>query len=136
MLVAIKIFPYRTKGDLYRHALSRHVKYLEWLADKLKKPIPSVTAATDAIITTMRQIEFQMELNKVIDKLSGLISELVGRGAETEAKRLILEIKREIEGMPAGYWRDRYVSDISDRFGYLLDKVEKASLLKLATGEE
>jgi len=130
-ILASRLFPFRTKGDLYRFALKRALRYLGDL-----EPIPSVTKEVDAILEIMRTEEFRKDLANVIERLATNVSDLIGRNAEPEARRLILKIKRHISMMPDGFWRDRYVTEINDRFGYLLDKVERASLLRLAADDE
>lgn len=136
VVLSSKIFPYRTRGDLIRHALIRHLRYLHDTAARLKKPIPSVMSAVDAIIEVMKEEEFRVELEQVVNRLAQLVSGMLSRGAEVEARKLVMKIKRFVRQMPDGYWRTRYVTEIDERFGYLLDKVERASLLKLATGKE
>ena len=137
IITTSKLFGYKTVGALYRHALAKHIKWLETLIPHMTdKPLASFTAVTEAMMAIIRQEEYQKQLATVIDRLSGLVGDLMGRGAEGEAKRLVLQINREVKKMQTGYWRDRYVGDIHAKFGYLMDKGQKASLLKLATGEE
>lgn len=126
-VVSSNHFAYRTKGDVYRHALARHLKYLETLA-----PIPSTTKQVDAILEIMRDEEAKKDLDDVISHLTKNVSDYMARSAEGEARRLVLKIKRHISEMPEGYWRDRHINELNDRFGYLLDNVERASLLKLS----
>lgn len=129
-IVAGNKFPFRTKGDLYRFALDMALKWLEQ-----QRSVPSVTKQVDAIMEVMRNEEFNSEMRHMIEKLSGQVADLIGNNSEGEARRLVLKIKRLIGEMPEGYWRDRYVKEVGDRFGYLLDKVERASLLNLAKEE-
>lgn len=126
-IVTSKQFPFRTRGDLYRWALDFGLKWLE-----RQKPVPSVTAEVDAIMEVMRTEEFRKELEQTINQLASQVTELLGKNSEGEARRLVLKIKRHVTRMPEGYWRDRYIKELDDRFGYLLDKVERASLLNLA----
>lgn len=128
-IVASKIFPFRTRGALMRWALDRGLKYLEEIAGNA---IPSVTSQVDAIVEALRYEEFKKDLNRVIDLLSTQVTELLSKGDEEEAKKRVLKIKRFVSQMPKGYWRTRHVNEIDSRFGYLLEKTERASLLRLS----
>ena len=63
-IVASRKFPYRDAGDIVRHAVKRHLDWLETL-----EPIPSVTKQVDIILDLMRQEEFQRDFQTVMDKL-------------------------------------------------------------------
>ena len=124
-IVQSKKFPYRTKGDLLRHALLRHLRWLE-----SQEALPSVTAAVDSILDIMRDEEFASEFQLVWAKLSERIAMHLGNGSAGEARRLLLEVKRHIVAMPDCYWRDAYLKELETRYGYLLKDAPKASLLK------
>jgi hypothetical protein len=125
-IVSSKKFPFKTKGDLYRFALSLALKWLE-----KQKPVPSTTAQVDAIMEVMRNEQFSKELRDTIEKLSGQIADLIGNNAEGEASRLVHKVRRLVGDMPEGYWRDRYIKEMSDRFGYMMNKTKRASLTQL-----
>ena len=58
-VVAAKHFPYRSRGDLYRHALTRHLKWLEAIG---ADGIPSVIQHVEVIMEIVRAEEFRNEL--------------------------------------------------------------------------
>ena len=125
MLVQSKQFPYRTKGDLLRHSLVRHLRWLEGLG---QWRVPSVLAEVDAIIELIRDDEFAQEFSAVFDKLGERISNHLGQGSAGEARRLLLSITKHVERMPEGYWRDRYTKEIEQRYGHIVTNAPKASL--------
>ena len=131
-IVASRKFPFRTRGGLMRWCLDIGLKRLE----QIDESIPGVTSQVDAIIEVVKWEQFQLEMNQVLERLSGLASDLVAKGDTDEAKRVVLKIRRFISQMPEGYWRNRWVREIKERFAYILDRVEQASLLKLSTDEE
>ena len=122
-MVSGKKFPYRTKGDLLRHALARH---LRWLTSQ--GAVTSITTQVDLMIDLMRDEELNSDFLSVFDKLSGRISNHVSLGAEGEAIRLIRMVQDHIKGMPEGYWRDRYESEVRLKFGHLITNGGKAKL--------
>lgn len=108
-------FPYRTKGDVIRHAIQRHLTWLETLA-----PLPSVTKQVDAIIELVREEEFQAEYNQVFDAIAPRISTLISNGQVEQARSLVVRIERLMQEMPEGYWKNQHLQELQRRFGYLL----------------
>lgn len=120
-----KRFPYKTKGDLCRHALIRHLKYLQSLADL---PIKSTLQQTDAIIELLQDEEKTMEFMGIFDKLGERIASHLGNGGEGEARRLISKVQQLIDDMPDGYWRDKYEHEIAMRYGHIMKAAPRAKL--------
>jgi len=114
-VVQSKQFPYRTKGDLFRHALHQHMRWLQTLED-----VPSVSGQVDAILEIMRDEEFSNDFMTVFEKLNTRISGHVSNGADGEARRLILMVQRHIAEMPDGYWKSRYQKELKSKYGKLL----------------
>lgn len=121
-----KKFPYRTKGDLLRHALHRHMGWLE-----KQGRVTSVSAQVDTIIELMRDEEMNSDFLLVFDKLSERISGHLSSGSNGEATRLIRMVQDYIKAMPEGYWRDRYQEQMKNKFGHLIKNGKKASLGKV-----
>lgn len=124
LVLRTKKFPYRTKGDILRHALVRHLRWIEEQA-----PVPSVMKEVDSILEIMRDEEFAQDFEVTFEKLGERINSHMARGAHGEARRLLLLVNRHISAMPEGYWRDRYEQEIKARYGYILD-APKARLVK------
>jgi hypothetical protein len=122
-IIQSKKFPYRTKGDMLRHAFVRHLRWLDSI-----EHVPSVTAEVDAIMEVMRDDEFASDFAAVFEKVGQRISSHVGNGAMGEARRLLLTIMTHVRRMPDGYWRDKYDSEIRERYGHILSTASSASL--------
>ncbi len=118
-----KQFPYRTKGDLLRHALSRHVRWLETI-----RPVASVTAEVDAIMEIMRDEEFHDDFVNVFEKLGERISNHMSGGSAGEARRLLLSTLRHVDNMPDGHWKNKYKKEINSKYGHILKEAKKAKL--------
>lgn len=125
MLVQARQFPYRTKGDLLRHALAKHLHWLERIGDW---KVPSVMAEVDAILEVVRDDEFSNDFQVVFEKLGERISFHLGSGSDGEARRLLLKVQKHVGAMPEGYWKDKYQDEIGKRWGHVLDNAPKASL--------
>jgi hypothetical protein len=122
-IVQSKVFPYRTKGDLLRHGLSRHIRWLESIA-----PVRSVTAEVDTMLEILRDEEFYSDFVNVFDKLGERVNSHMSGGSVGEARRLLLNIIRNIDNMPEGYWRDRYKLEVENKYGHILKAAPKARL--------
>jgi hypothetical protein len=122
-VVARKKFPYRTKGDLLRHALHRH---LNWLTTQ--GAVSSISGQVDVILELIRDEELNSDFLMVFDKLSERISGHLSSGSKGEAIRLIRVVQNHIKSMPEGYWRRRYEEQLEVKFGHLVAGQERASL--------
>ena len=125
VILESKKFPLRTTGDFVRHAI---VRYIHWL-ESIHKPMKSVTGALDASNAVLRDIEFRAEFKHFIEKLDKQVDILVDEGDIGAARKLVLEVLRNIEDMPDGYWRDKYLFQIRKGQEKLLLGAPKASLL-------
>lgn len=114
-IVQLQAWPYRDTGDLMRHALDRHLHWLEGLA-----PIPSITHQVDAINALLAENEFSTEFALVFERMQKQISNYIGIEAEGEARGLVLAIRQYVADMPDGGWKRRYLKEIEERFGHLV----------------
>jgi len=131
ILIQSKKFPYRTRGDFIRHALIRHIHWLE----KIHRPINSVTGALDAMNALLRDAEFRAEFTEYLGRLNKQIKALVKENDEPAARRLLLETLRCVESMPEGYWRDKYAVAIREEHKDLLGSMPKASFFNFGAEE-
>lgn len=106
-----KWFPYQSKGDIIRHALARHLAWLETIA-----PVPSVTAQVNSIIELIREEQFDTELQDIIHKMEEQISLYLAAGQVGRAKSLVSRILSKIDQMPEGEWKDVYKKMINDKY--------------------
>jgi hypothetical protein len=116
-VMSSKVFPYRTRGDLIRHALIRHLK---WLDSQEGVRIKSVMAEVDVINEILREEQSKRETEDVVNRMSDTVSMFLSRGASQEAKRLVVTVLNQINNMPEGYWRESCRQAVYSRYGYLL----------------
>ena len=115
-LLASRQFPYRTKGDILRHALHRHI---EWL--RTQRPVPSVTREVDAILALMRTEYYLQDFKAVFDGLSNLVDTMAHDPRDANhARKVVIEVRDRIREMPEGYWRDRYAKEFNRKYAGLL----------------
>lgn len=121
-IVQSKKFPYRTKGDLLRHALHRHVK---WLSSA--EPTATVSGQVDAMLEILKDDEKNNDFSLVLERLNKRISQHIDAGSQREATRLVLIMQSSISEMPEGFWRDKYEKELKKRYGRLVDKTDKCN---------
>ena len=128
-----KRFPYRTEGDLERHAIYRHLAWLDTL-----EVLPSVTRQVDAMIEVLNQEEFQQDFIAVFQNVQSVVAQYTATGANGEARRVLATIINHVDGMPEGYWKARYRHELEEKFGHLMNQGETMRLVERerARGEE
>lgn len=122
-VVQSRCFPYRTKGDLLRHALHRH---MNWLAKF--EGVTSIAGQVDVILEVMRDEETNNDFKLVFARMDERISQHVTGGAQAEAIRLILTVNNHISAMPDGFWKTKYKEELKNKYGKLLENGIKAKL--------
>jgi len=119
-----KVFPYRVLGDLYRHAVQRH---LHWLKRITPDMVPysiegQVDVINDLCLEEMRARDFQATL----DRVCGIINQHISSNDQAQARKFYLRTMREISKMPEGFWRDKYQAYMRVRFGQLIEDAPRA----------
>jgi hypothetical protein len=107
-------FPYRTQSDIIRHAVVRHLEWLETLEE-----IPSVMREVDIIMDILRDDQFHHDFGEMFNILQQRVSSHISTGATSEAKRVLAGIAERVKRMPDGYWKERYEKEIKSRFGHV-----------------
>lgn len=115
IVVSSKHWPFRTKGDVIRWAVQRGLRTLESM-----EPIGSVTAQIDAVATILREDAFQQEFKQIFEALGRTVNQHLADGAQKEAARIVANVKSKLEKMPECYWKEKYLGELSHRYGYLL----------------
>jgi len=122
-IIQTKNFPYRTKGDLLRHALHKHMQWLQTL-----NPMDTVSGQVDAILEIMRDEEMSNDFTLVFEKMKERVSQHLASGSQKEAMRLIITINGYINSMPSGFWKDRYRKQMKSNYGEMLEDTTKCNL--------
>lgn len=123
-LLASKRFPYRTKGDILRHAVITH---LEWL-QHMEPDLPSTIRQVQLISDLVREDEFRQEMDEIFTRVGGRVNHHVSLGQLPDARILIVKLKSAIKGMPDGPWRDRYMERYKSQFASYITATKSPSL--------
>lgn len=116
VIIASKKFPYRTKGDLMRHAVMRHVAWLHH-----QNPVEGSTFADlDFIIETGKEIEMETRIQERLRDIEDIVKRLVDGGQIPAARRVIATAVMKIEGMAEGFRREEIMEAVVGKWGHLL----------------
>ena len=115
-IIASKRWPYRSSHDLIRHAVARHLKWLNVLY-----PSPTVLSQIEALLEVLREEQFLVDFDQVFTQAQALVARHVAARQNEMAKALLERLREQIEGMPEGMWKERYSGQFDERFGGLLN---------------
>lgn len=126
-ILASGAVPYRTKGELLRHALVRHLHWLEGLiGDGVLEG--SELTRYEAMRTTLAEEEYMAQFTEIIERASAVINTLKVRGRDARAAKVAYRLLNDAKEIQDPDWRAEYVKDLTLRFGDLIKAQPKASL--------
>lgn len=127
-VVGSRKYPFRTRGDALRYCV---VSGLKKLAAR-KSGVPSVIAQAEVVLDILRDDEFQHQFATVFDRLREVVERYQSAGAHGEARRVVTQARANFDAMPDGYWKDRYLKELIDKYGLLLDgKTDNTAPMRL-----
>lgn len=115
-IVHSRKFPYKTHSDLLRHALDRHLKYLNELEPELKLDMARIDVINRIINRKQEEIDFMNS----IESLTQTVHDFVAKGADQKALETLREILEEVDQVQDEYLRNSYRDEVKKRFGYLM----------------
>lgn len=128
LLYNSRMFPYDSLSSLLRHALLRHIRWLQ----AFKEPVKSVMGQVNVINKLLDEDEHASQFLSTFNKLSQRINEYIGLGDKGEAVRLIMEVTAYIREMPDTYWKKKYIEELDKRCGGYIRDIGKADLLEFS----
>ena len=133
-IIESKVFGYGTSGHLGRHAIIRHLIYLESLEDIPKSTIGQIRAAREIL----EYQETLHEVGRLMPMLKKTVDELKSddENGKHVAVGLIFSILDCINEIPNTYWRKRLNKQIRDKYGDMLADADTASLTDFAEDDE
>lgn len=128
-IVASKKFPFGTRGDLMRYAMRDALRKLEAM-----EPVVSVMKRVDLINNLMAEENAHSDFMAMFVHLDETVRKYMADQAPEQAVRTITVVKHHIEAMPEGYWRERYLTELQNRYGKALALAPKGITLSLVKG--
>jgi hypothetical protein len=114
-IVASNRFPFSTRGDVLRWCVREGVRLLDQM-----EPVTSVTKRIDTLSAILNEETAHAEFMHIFEHLSESVQRYLADQAPEQATRVIALAKHQFMMMPEGYWRERYLGELSKRFGHLM----------------
>lgn len=114
-----KVFGFRTQGDLIRWCVDYGIRELTRRV-YIPQAVSALTQA-DAIREILNDEQYYMEFQQLFEAMSTTINRHIAAGAEGEATRVIALVRHHIEQMQEAYWREKYQTELMQRYGMYLD---------------
>jgi len=118
IIVQSRHFPYKTKGDLLRHAVVRH---LEWL-HVLEPGFPThLLSAHLAQLDMLREEEMSLTSHQVFKRLHDQVEAYLASGEPGEARRVAATTISRLRGVADSAWKRRFESRFLRQYAALLN---------------
>ncbi len=111
-------FPFKSKGDIVRWCVKFGVDTLE----RMEPVKGSVTAQVDAMLSVLRDEDANHAFLTLFNTMSHTIGMHIQAQAMGEARRVVHSMRSLILRIENDYWRGRYLRELDEKFGHLLDK--------------
>ena len=125
-LVNSKYFPYKDNSEFIRHAIVRHIRWLESIGE-----VPSVSGQVEAANAILSQDQINEEFQETFISLRNRITDYRGRGHLQEARKLVSQMRASFDRMPDGYWKDQYKRQLEE-YDSLFENVPTIGLTQFA----
>lgn len=110
-------FPFKAKGDLIRWCIKVGVDRLE----EMEPVHGSVMSQVEAMMGILRDEELNHSFLTLFHTMTATVGMHVSAQATGEARRVVAVMKSQILKMEDGYWRQRYLRELDEKFGYLMN---------------
>lgn len=125
VLIASKRFPFQTDGEFLRWAVMRGFRELEAM-----EPVGSVGKQVEILSAWLTEETAFSEFTEAFQQLEHTVSRYMADSAPEQALRIVAVARFQIEQMPEGYWRDRYLEELHKRFNQLAGHVPALTLVQ------
>jgi len=125
-IIQSSIWPYKTTTDFIRHAIYRHIKWLDSIG-----PIQFHDTAVDAVRDILREEDEHRTFLDSMEKLKSEIDFHVSNGRDEHAKKILARIQSHISLMPdEESWKAIYQKELDEKFGHLLEEMPTVRLFE------
>lgn len=116
-VLASNRFPFRTLQDILRWCIREGVRKLDQM-----EPVTTVSKRVDIISKILNEEAHHAEFMHMFQRLQDVTQRCLADQSPGEAARIIALTKHQLESMPDGHWKDRYLSELEKQFGNFLNK--------------
>jgi Arc/MetJ-type ribon-helix-helix transcriptional regulator len=120
-VVESKKWPYKTRSHVVRHAILRHLKWLEG-----QQGVPSNIHQISLIDSLVSEVVRRKEFEETMSRFSEMAHRLLHDGDITEARRIVFQVKDTIASMQDGYWKSKYQTTFRNTVGHIIGLERKS----------
>lgn len=113
-------WPYRSWQDLLRHALHRHLRWLNTLY-----PQPTVMGQVNMLLETLREEEYMADMEIVFEKARGVLQAHYAARREDMARDFLVRVDQHIDDMPDGMWKGRFRAEFERQLRADLERMQQ-----------
>lgn len=113
VIIAEKTFPYKTTSDIIRHAVYRHLLWLQKMEPQMPKHILS---GLEAIMEVVRDSGMRSRLEDTFKAMDGIVSDRIIHGDSGEALRVLTLAKQKLLKMPDSRWKQHWLEVFSTKY--------------------
>ena len=106
--------PYKTHGDLIRHAIYRHLHWLDWL--KNSNQANQMMLGLEAALEVVREDYRKARNRLLVETLRDQCVAYARSGQMKEAARLYARVRQIIDKHDQSVWRDKLISQLTDLY--------------------
>lgn len=110
-------FPYKTTSDIIRHAVYRHVQWLQRMEPDMPRHI---LAGLDAVMEVCRDAVMRGQIEETFQQMNKLIERNLADGNKPEALRLMTVSKQKITMMPDSMWKKKWMDNFNRLYSHHL----------------
>ena len=118
IIIESRKFPYKTSGDLLRHAVTRHLEWLHRVEEGYPKHLLS---AHQAQLDVMREEEMRLAAHLVFKKLHDQVEAYLASGEPGEARRIAATVRSRLAGVADSAWKRRFEARFLRQYTLLLN---------------
>ena len=118
IIIQSRHFPYRTKGDLLRHAVVRHLEWLHVIEPGFPKHLLSAHLAQ---LDLLREEEMRVTAHQVFKRLHDQVEAYLACGEPGEARRVAATVRSRLSGVADSAWKRRFEARFLRQYGALMN---------------
>jgi hypothetical protein len=118
VIVNSRLFPYQTPGDVIRHAVLRHLRWLHKVEPEMPRHFLAVLEGTADMV---RDGDIVSRGQQVLETLVAKIGEEVEAGETDSATQKVAWVKVYVRDLPESKWKARFQRDFVRAFSKYME---------------
>jgi len=113
-IVASNRFPFSTRGDVLRWCVREGLRALNQM-----EPVSSVTKRVDMVDAVLAEESAHADFMHIFGAIEESVNKYLADQSPQQAQRVLAMARGNFEMMPEGFWRSRYLEELTKRFAHV-----------------